>query len=179
MLNLRMTTWLLPAGLLAGTLGLAQTGHSSPSQPSAQTHSAASTSTLKRSKITAKRQKPKATASRVITIPLETTPPTPATDASFTEESREKAADQRLLEQQQAQSSRAAQITNQTVEQAQKQQDSVQREQRIQDAPGPAQTGVVPIAGPPVQPAKNDTRIQDAPGPAQTVPTQAPAPPPQ
>jgi hypothetical protein len=74
------------------------------------------------------------------------------------------------LEQQQRQSAQAAQITNQQVQQAQKQQDKVQQEVRIQDAPGPAQTGVVPAAGAPAAPANTDNRIQDAPGPAQTLP---------
>jgi hypothetical protein len=56
------------------------------------------------------------------------------------------------------------------VQQATQQQQKVQNEVRIQDAPGPAQTGVVPGAGVPVAPVNADDRIQDAPGPAQTLP---------
>jgi hypothetical protein len=63
------------------------------------------------------------------------------------------------------------------VQQAQKQKDAIQNEVRIQDAPGPAQTGVVPAAGPPVAPVNADDRIQDAPGPAQTLPPLPPAAP--
>jgi hypothetical protein len=87
-------------------------------------------------------------------------------------------------------------VNNQQVQQVEKQQQAIQAEPRIQDAPGPAQTGVVPAAGVPVAPVNADQRIQDAPGPAQTLPplpqTQqqqqqqqpaqqqtAPAPPPQ
>jgi hypothetical protein len=101
-------------------------------------------------------------------IPLESAPPSPP--PSPTTEAAQKAADQRLLEKQERQSAQAAQITNQQVQQAEKQQESVQKEVRIQDAPGPAQTGVVPAAGPPALPANADQRIQDAPGPAQTLP---------
>jgi hypothetical protein len=82
-----------------------------------------------------------------------------------------------LLLQQQAQSAQAAAIQNQVVQQAEKQRRQIQDEVRIQDAPGPAQTGVVPAAGPPVAPVNADDRIQDAPGPAQTIaplPTTAP-----
>jgi hypothetical protein len=86
------------------------------------------------------------------------------------ETAAQRAADQRLLKQQQAQSAQAAAVTNQVVEQAEKQQQQMQKEVRIQDAPGPAQTGVVPAAGPPVAPVNADDRIQDAPGPAQTLP---------
>jgi len=99
-------------------------------------------------------------------IPRESQGPSaPAPD----ETAAQRAADARLLQQQQAQSAQAATITNQVVEQAEKQRQAVQREVRIQDAPGPAQTGVVPAAGPPVAPVNADDRIQDAPGPAQTI----------
>jgi hypothetical protein len=105
----------------------------------------------------------------------------------------QKVADQKLLQQQEAQSAHAAAVTNQVVEQAQKQQQKIQHEVRIQDAPGPSQTGVVPAAGVPVAPVNSDDRIQDAPGPAQTIaplpattapasttqPAQTPATPPQ
>lgn len=108
-------------------------------------------------------------------IPLETAPPSAPTSPAV--QAQQKAQDARLLEQQKQQSVQAAQITNQQVQQAQKQQESVQKEVRIQDAPGPAQTGVVPAAGPPVAPANAGQRIQDAPGPAQTLPPLAPATP--
>ncbi len=64
-------------------------------------------------------------------------------------------------------------VNDQQVQRAQQQLDSRQNEVRIQDAPGPAQTGVVPAAGAPVAPVNADTRIQDAPGPAQTLPSAA------
>jgi hypothetical protein len=106
-------------------------------------------------------------------IPLESAPPSPPPSPAA--EAEQKAKDQRLLDEQKRQSEQAAQITNQQVDKAQKQQDSVQKEVRVQDAPGPAQTGVVPATGPPVVPASGDQRIQDAPGPAQTLPQPQPA----
>jgi hypothetical protein len=128
--------------------------------------------------------KKKVQATALQSIPLETAPPSPPTPPAA--QAQQKAADQRLLEQQQAQSAQAAQITNRQVQQAQKQKDAIQNEVRIQDAPGPAQTGVVPAAGPPVAPVNANDRIQDAPGPAQTLPpmpsttpSQLPAPPTQ
>jgi hypothetical protein len=122
-----------------------------------------------------KRKRPAkpATAPAVQTIRMESAPPTPP--APEPTAAQQKADDQKLLQQQQQQSAQAAQVTNQQVQQAQKQKDSIQNEIRIQDAPGPAQTGVVPAAGPPVAPANSEQRIQDAPGPAQTLP-QLPAP---
>lgn len=121
---------------------------------------------------------------KVQRIPLESAPPTAGTAATAAREAQQKAADQRLLEQQQAQSAAAARVTNAIAEKAQRQQDKVQNEIRIQDAPGPAQTGVVPAAGPPVVPAKSSSQdIQEAPGPAQTLAPAQPAtvatPPPQ
>jgi hypothetical protein len=104
----------------------------------------------------------------LVAIPLETAPPSaPATPAAV---ARQKGVDRKLLEQQQAQSARDAQITDRQVQQAQQQRDSIQKQVRIQDAPGPTQTGVVPAAGTPVAPVNSDDRIQDAPGPAQTLP---------
>jgi hypothetical protein len=115
-------------------------------------------------------------------IPMETAPPSPPPSPAV--QAKQAAADHKLLQQQEQQSAQAAQVTNQQVEQAQKQKDAIQNEVRIQDAPGPAQTGVVPGAGVPVAPVNVDDRIQDAPGPAQTLPklpvtapaTQQPAP---
>jgi hypothetical protein len=111
-------------------------------------------------------------------IPIETAPP----DAPVPASSQQKAADQTLLHQQQAQSDRAAQITNVQVQKAQQQQEKVQGEVRIQDAPGPVQTGV--LSGGAVASPNPDQRIQDAPGPAQTLPpvgyvapSQLPSPP--
>jgi hypothetical protein len=101
-------------------------------------------------------------------IPMETAPPSPPTPPEV--EALQKAADQKLLEQQQAQSAQAAAITDRQVQAAQRQKDAIQNEVRIQDAPGPAQTGVVPAAGAPVAPVNANDRIQDAPGPAQTLP---------
>jgi hypothetical protein len=103
-------------------------------------------------------------------IPLESASPTPPSAAAKQQEAQQHAADERLLQQQQAQSAAAAQVTNQIVQTAQKQQDKVQNEVRIQDAPGPTETGVVPAAGPPTVPAADKSQdIQDAPGPAQTL----------
>ena len=116
----------------------------------------------------AKTKKAQPARKKTVVIPLETAPPSPP--ASPAVEAQQKAADQKLLEEQKRQSEQAAQVTNQQVEKAQKQQENVQKEVRIQDAPGPVQTGVVPAAGAPVAPASGDQRIQDAPGPAQTLP---------
>ena len=105
---------------------------------------------------------------RTFTIGRETAPPSaPAPGPT----AAQLAADQRLLQQQEGQSARAAQINTQQVQQVDAQRRQAQQEVRIQDAPGPAQTGVVP-AGPgnPVAPVNADDRIQDAPGPAQTLP---------
>ena len=113
-------------------------------------------------------------------IPIEQAPPSPPKPDETT---AQRAADQKLLQQQQAQSAQAAQVTDQQVRTAQQRIDKVQNEQRIQDAPGPSQTGIVPAAGPPLVPAGGgSSTIQDAPGPAQTVAPAAqpasPAPPP-
>lgn len=85
--------------------------------------------------------------------------------------------DARVLAQQQAQSDKAARINDEQVRRAQQRQDAQQNEIRIQDAPGPAQTGVVPAAGPPVQTPPQqpqDQRIQDQPS---AVPGQNTTPP--
>lgn len=83
----------------------------------------------------------------------------------------QRSADKRLLHLQQAQSIHNAAVNNQIVQQANDTRAKVQREVRIQDAPGPAQTGVVPAVGAPVAPTNAADRIQDAPGPAQTLPS--------
>ena len=99
-------------------------------------------------------------------VPVSVTPGV----AGASTDAQQRAADQRLLQQQQATSAEAQRITDQQVKAAQKQHDQLQNEPRIQDAPGPPLTGVVPAAGAPVAPVNTDQRIQDAPGPAQTLP---------
>jgi len=83
----------------------------------------------------------------------------------------QRSADKRLLRLQQAQSAHNATVNNQIVQQANDARAKVQKEVRIQDAPGPSQTGVVPAAGAPRAPTDAGDRIQDAPGPAQTLPS--------
>ncbi len=123
----------------------------------------------------AKTRKATAKPAAVQVIPLESAPPSPPTPPAA--EAQQKAQDARVLEQQKQESAQAAQVTNRQVQQAQKQKDNVQQEVRIQDAPGPVQTGVVPAAGAPVAPVNSDSRIQDAPGPAQTLPPPVKTPP--
>ena len=170
----RFSTWLLSAGLVAGfgRISLAQTSTSPVTRPAA---TSSTTSQPAAKKTNAHRRTVRRTASHsaVTTIPMETAPPTPVTATSLSAEARQRTADDRLLAQQQAQSQRAAQVTDATVQRAVQQQQSVQNESRIQDAPGPAQTGIVPASGSPVQPNNNDVRIQDAPGPSQTNPQPA------
>jgi len=60
----------------------------------------------------------------------------------------QRAADGKLLEQQQARSARDAAVTNQVVQTAQKQHDAVQQEIRINDTV-PNQPMAVPVAVPP------------------------------
>jgi hypothetical protein len=91
------------------------------------------------------------------------------------EKPEQKAQDQRLLQQQTTASQAAKHINDQQVQQHDAQQQKVQSEPRIQDAP-PTQAGP-PSAAPPA--SGSDQRIQDAPGPAQTNPPAQPAPPPQ
>ncbi len=161
---------------------VAQTGTAPPSTtvPASSTAPASSRQVKK----AAARQRGSAAGGQTQRIPIEQAPPSPP---SPDETPAQRAADQRLLQQQQTQSARAAQITDQQVNTAQQRIDKVQNEQRIQDAPGPAQTGVVPAAGVPVAPAAGGNgvsggpAIQDAPGPGQTpspataVPAPAPA----
>ena len=138
-------------------------GQSSGTGQSTTTAQATSSSTANRPK-----HQHRVHSQRTQVIPRETAPATSPGTAVETPEQR--AADQRLLQKQQAQSAQAAAINSQQVKQYQQQQQTVQNEVRIQDAPGPAQTGVVPAAGTPVAPVNADDRIQDAPGPAQTLP---------
>ena len=158
-MNIRgCSTWILMAGLASGASGQTQTA---PAQGQTGATSAPKPA-VKR-----KRTTPRA-AAPVQTIPIESAPP--SAPPAPVPAAQQKADDARLLQQQRQQSAQAAQVTNQQVQQAQKQKDSVQNEVRIQDAPGPAQTGVVPAAGAPVAPVNSQQRIQDAPGPAQTLP---------
>jgi hypothetical protein len=155
------------SGFMVGTgTAWAQTPSQAPSQAPVAASTATSDSAAAKKKAAAARRKA-APAGPVQAIPMETAPPSPPTAPVV--EAQQKAADQKLLEQQQAQSAQAAAITDQQVEAAQKQKDAIQNEVRIQDAPGPAQTGVVPAAGVPVAPVNVNDRIQDAPGPAQTL----------
>lgn len=127
---------------------------------------------------------------RTQTIPVEAMAPArPATaplspQANAAAEAQQRAADAKLLQQQEAQSDKAARINDEQVRRAQQRQDAVQNEIRIQDAPGPAQTGVLP--GTPIVPqqtnpqqttppqGQQDQRIQDQPS---AVPGQNTTPP--
>jgi len=171
MRRFRVGAWAVAGALVAG-LGLSWGQNPSPT-PSAVAPSSPAATVAPKKRATRRTTVPPA-SSPVQVIPLETAPPSPPPSPAA--EARQKAEDQRLLEQQKRESAQAAEITNKEVEKAQKQQESVQKEVRIQDAPGPAQTGVVPAAGPPVAPASGDQRIQDAPGPAQTLPPPQPQP---
>lgn len=157
------------------TLGVgAGGGQSSTAAPGASAANPPTASSATTKKRTARR--PAVKPSRTESVPPQSAPTGQPHSADA--EAEQKARDQRLLEEQKRQSAQAAEVTNQQVERAQRQQESVQQEVRIQDAPGPAQTGVVPAAGPPVAPPNADQRIQDAPGPAQTLPPSVPAKPP-
>ena len=143
----------------------------------AATQPATTTAAPARAKKASRKRQTSTTGQQLKRIPIEQAPPSsPGPD----ETSAQRAADQKLLLQQQTQSAQAAQVTDQQVRTAQQRIDKVQGEQRIQDAPGPSQTGIVPAAGPPLVPASGGSStsggsaIQDAPGPAQTL-----APPPQ
>ena len=163
---------------------LAQTG-TAPAQTAPATDAVPATTPVPATN-GAKKRKTSSNSGPLQRIPIEQVPPSPPRPD---ETPTQRAADQKLLQQQQAQSAQAAQVTDQQVRTAQQRIDKVQNEQRIQDAPGPSQTGIVPAAGPPLIPAGGGSAtIQDAPGPAQTiapatqpanpVPAQ-PAPPPQ
>jgi hypothetical protein len=86
-------------------------------------------------------------------IPIESAPPSQVTPATPAQDAAQRAQDATVEAQARARSAADAKVTNQIVQKAQERQDKVQSEIRIQDAPGPAQTGVVPAAGPPVVPA--------------------------
>ncbi len=156
------------AVLEAGAQGLAQTAP-------AQTGAAPAATPAPATKA-AKKRRTAGNGDSLQRIPIEQAPPSPPRPNETT---AQRTADQKLLQQQQAQSAQAAQVTDQQVKTAQQRIDKVQNEQRIQDAPGPSQTGIVPAAGPPLVPAgEASPTIQDAPGPAQPVvpATQPPVP---
>ena len=162
--------WIVAAAFTmstGGSLSFAQTPAQTPAATTSNsTHSKPAPKKTTRRKTTSQ---PAQTSPKLQAIPLEAEPPSPPTPPAVA--AQQKASDQKLLQQQEQQSAQAAQLTNQQVQQAQKQKDQIQNEVRIQDAPGPGQTGVVPAAGVPVAPVNADQRIQDAPGPAQTLPT--------
>jgi hypothetical protein len=91
------------------------------------------------------------------------TPATPAQDA------QQRAQDAKVEAQAQARSAADAKVNDAIVQKAQERQDKVQTEIRIQDAPGPAQTGVVPAAGPPVVPATSTAPVTTPPPPGQRL----------
>jgi hypothetical protein len=93
---------------------------------------------------------------------------------------RQRLQDQRLYERQEAASQKAQRELDVEVQQSQKAQDDMQAEPRIQDAPGPAETGAPPgFLGEPA-PGQEAPRIRDSPPPpSQTQPVQpvSPTPP--
>jgi hypothetical protein len=86
-------------------------------------------------------------------------------------EKRQREQDGRLWQQQEAESQKAQEELNVEVERGQKEQDAMQEEPRIQDAPGPGQMGLGSDLAPSL-PGEEPERIQDAPGPEQTLPAQ-------
>jgi hypothetical protein len=163
MRGIRPVYWLLAAGFSVGVaLSSAQTTAST--QPT-------KASSPKKAKTHHKR-----VTGRTHVVRMESAPAASTGSAMATQDGQQRAADQSLLRQQQAQSANAQKVNDQQVQAAQKQFDKAQREQRIQDAPGPAQTGVVPSSGVPTTQTNPDQRIQDAPGPAETLPQPQPRP---
>jgi hypothetical protein len=92
-------------------------------------------------------------------------------------EAMQREQDERLLRRQQADSQRQQQQQEQAVQRRAKEVQAQQDEPRIQDAPGPGETGLLPgMPPPPSQPSNGEEqRIQDAPGPAQTIPAPQPS----
>lgn len=88
----------------------------------------------------------------------------------------QRARDQKILELQKEQSAAIARDQDAVNKKLLQDQQQVQSEPRIQDAPGP---GAQPLPGnPAIQPTapSEPPRIQDAPGPAQTLPKPPPTP---
>ncbi|WP_433973207.1 hypothetical protein [Tunturiibacter lichenicola] len=106
---------------------------------------------------------------RKVVAPPVTPPPVVDTGAADEAQQRRDAA---LLKQQESASQRQQQELNGVVQQSLKLQQEQQAEPRIQSAPEQ------PLS-PPAQPGQEEQRIQDAPGPAQTAPapTQPQGPP--
>jgi hypothetical protein len=110
-----------------------------------------------------------ATPSRRAVLPqMVESPPDPQKIAAQAEE-LQRQQDGRLWQQQEAASQKAQQELNQEVEQGQKEQEQMENEPRIQDAPGPEQMGFPAGLEQQNEPGQDEERIQDAPGPAQTL----------
>ncbi len=84
-----------------------------------------------------------------------------AQEAAAQAEERQRQQDARLWQQQEAASQKAQQELNQEVDRSQKEQEQMQAEPRIQDAPGPDQMGLP--SG--LEALPSPQGIQDAPGP--------------
>ena len=106
---------------------------------------------------------------KFVAPPVVVQPPAIHTEAAEEAQQRRDAA---LLKQQESASQRQQQELNGVVQQSLKIQQDQQAEPRIQEAPEQPLT-------PPTQPGQEEQRIQDAPGPAQTAPapTQTQGPP--
>jgi hypothetical protein len=105
---------------------------------------------------------------RVVLAPVVPPEPDPQLVAAEAE-ARQREQDGRLWQQQAVESQKAQEELDHEVQRAQKEQDEMQEEPRIQDAP-------TVDMGQPVQPGEEQERIQDAPGPSQGWPTQLSAP---
>jgi hypothetical protein len=104
----------------------------------------------------------------VLPLPAVVEPPQPDPQQVAAEaEERQREQDGRLWQQQEAASQKAQEELNQEVERGQKEQERMENEPRIQDAPGPEQMGLPAGLEQP-----EEERIQDAPGPAQTLSAQ-------
>lgn len=165
--------FLIAASVLVAAHGLnaSAQNNQTPADPAASQNSRGTTVPPATSKPTRhiQRRAPKPVSSTTV-IGIETAPPSPP--ASVQADAASRAADQRLLQQQQSQSNKAAAINDQQVQKAQKTQEQMQRETRIQDVPGPAPSGIVPAAGAPGVVPGSDQRSQDAAAPTQTSPAQ-------
>ena len=164
--------WVLVAGSLAGGASMTQTtapvqaGQTSAAAPSTSTSTAAKRRAARRAAARARAN------GQTEVIPMERMPANSgAAQPPAPSDAQQKAADQRLLQQQQAQSAKDAAVNGQVVKQAERQQDKVQGEVRIQDAPNAAP--VPPVSPVQTVPQADQQRIQDAPGPQ---PTQNPVP---
>ena len=154
--------------LLSG-LSVAQTSAPAPNQtpPTSSASQAASPSQAAAAK--ARRKAAQRAAQNgtgtLQTIPIETAPPSP--QAAQPTVKQQQKADEKLLERQEAQSDKAAAVNDQQVQRAQQRQDTLQNEQRIQDAPGPPQA--VPTQGSTAIPPFQSVDPSQLPQPGQTV----------